>query len=50
LAQVFVDVGDGIDVSVLNDVGCVNAGLQAPVEAQLHHPPKAGPILGEKLV
>ena len=50
LAQVFVQAGDGLDVSFLDDVGCVDPPVEPAVEAQLDHPPQPHPVLGKNLV
>jgi hypothetical protein len=37
LAEIFIESFHDVDIRILNDVGRVNARLDAPVEAHLHH-------------
>ena len=36
-AQIFIQPGDGVDVSLLDHVGCVDPRLQPTVETQVDH-------------
>ncbi len=47
VSRVFADAAGHVHVGILEDVGRINAPLQAAVEAQHDHPPQSAAVAGE---
>src|SRR5437879_531458 len=50
IAEILVEPAHDVDISLLNDVGCVDPCLKPAVKSQLHHPAQPSPVPSKNLV